>query len=165
MNIISAKEKIEARLGAIFERAKEAGLDAKLDIRFVGKDFLNDETSEDKIRFISAEVKIFADGDESASISFGACAECMKGFCDEEKAEEDIVFAEERAEEFFAELSEAEDKEAFLKERIALENELREKAAEEIRRTVRSSWLAGIAALCLGAAVLLVAAIVTVIVV
>lgn len=164
MNITEAKSKIEARLLGILDKAKAEGLYARMNMRTLGKDFLTEEAEEKKIRFISAEVVIGASEDDSSFLSFGVAAECKNGHCDETSAEEDIVFAEERAEEFFTELSSAENKNDFITNRAAEEAALREQAAEEIRKTIRTSWIGGIAAVGVGLAILATAAIITIIV-
>lgn len=164
MNINEAKAKIEERLTKILDRARAEGLYCELSISYLGKNFLNEETDEKKIRFISADVKISASEDSAASLSFGVSAECKGGFANDTVCEEDLAFAEARAEEFFEELCAAENKSAFIDDRAREETELREAAAEEIRKTVRTSWIGGIAALCVGAAILVVAAVVTILV-
>ena len=160
MNITESINKIETRLSGILEKAKSEGLYAKMNIRTLGKDFLTEQADEKKIRFISAEVIISASESGKDCLSFGVAVECKKGYCDEAATEEDIIFAEERADEFFSELASAENKEAFIINRASEEEELRLQAAEEIRKTVRASWIGGIAAVCVGLAVLVIAAVI-----
>ena len=162
MNIIEAKAKIDLRLSKILDRARAEGLYAELSVCYLGKDFLKIETDEKKIRFISSDVKISASEGSKASLSFGVSIECKGGFADETVCEEDLAFAEARAEEFFEELAEAESKSEFIEKRASEEAELREAAAEEIRKTVRTSMIGGIAALCVGAVVLVAAAVIAI---
>lgn len=163
MTILEARAKIEERLNPILERALAEGLCAKLSIMNVGKDFLHEEADEKKVRFISADVSIGLDGDDINNISFGVAVECCKGACDDKKMDDDLIFAEERAAEFFEELSAAPDKKEFTKARIAEEKELRAKTAEQINQTLRTSWVSSIIALCVGGAILVAAAVVAII--
>lgn len=163
MNINDARVKIEDGLKPILDKALAEGLTAKLEIINVGKDIFKEETDDKKVKFISAQVSILVEENSILDITFGIAAECYKGICNEGKIDEDLKFAEDRAAEFFEELSEAENKDEFLKARLMEEKELTEKAAEEISKTVRSSWIGSIVALCVGGAILVAAAVVSII--
>lgn len=166
MTIQEAKEKIKARLEPILNKALDEGLHACLEIKCIGKDIFLEEEDEKKIKFISAQVRIYKDlPSDIFDLSFGIAAECYKGSANEEKIEEDLVFAEDRAKEFFEELADAEDKTAFINEKIDEEAKLQTEAAEQIQKTVRTSWISSIVALAVGGAILLCAAVVMIFVV